>query len=153
MAQVTTPEQRAYMREYHRRRKAAGYKRIYTPEQYARHKERGKKWRAGSKERTKGRTQVAWRRYMYKLEPETYDALFAKQDGMCALLCGRPIECVDHDHHCCSGAKSCGKCVRGLLCKRCNAAIGSLNEDFELLLRAAKYLVEARINAVTSDSE
>jgi hypothetical protein len=31
---------------------------------------------------------------------------------------------VEHDHKCCPGSKSCGKCVRGAVCNRCNTAIG-----------------------------
>lgn len=31
---------------------------------------------------------------------------------------------IDHDHRCCPGANSCGKCVRGLICIKCNTTIG-----------------------------
>src|SRR4029077_2130187 len=31
---------------------------------------------------------------------------------------------VDHDHNCCPGAHSCGKCIRGILCGTCNSALG-----------------------------
>ena len=34
--------------------------------------------------------------------------------------------CVDHDHGCCPGMLSCGKCVLGYLCWRCNSAEGQL---------------------------
>lgn len=40
---------------------------------------------------------------------------------------------IDHDHTCCSGQKSCGKCVRGILCNRCNQVLGMLDEDPRLL--------------------
>lgn len=33
---------------------------------------------------------------------------------------------VDHDHGCCPGEKSCGQCVRGLVCNRCNMQIGQV---------------------------
>ena len=48
---------------------------------------------------------------------------------------------VDHDHRCCPGSHSrCGRCIRALLCNRCNAAIGLLEESSELAGRLAAYL-------------
>lgn len=73
----------------------------------------------------------------YGITPGDYDQLLAEQDGVCAI-CAQPesiegrVLAVDHDHQ--SGA------VRGLLCGRCNRAIGLLLDDPELLTRAANYL-------------
>ena len=39
---------------------------------------------------------------------------------------------VDHDHE--------TRAIRGLLCFRCNNAIGDFREEYELFLRAANYL-------------
>lgn len=47
---------------------------------------------------------------------------------------------VDHDHLCCPGQKSCGKCVRGFLCPNCNTAIGFMKDDPDRLAAAADYL-------------
>lgn len=47
---------------------------------------------------------------------------------------------IDHDHSCCPGKTSCGKCVRGGLCGECNMAIGALGDTPEGVLRAVKYL-------------
>lgn len=47
---------------------------------------------------------------------------------------------VDHDHSCCPGATSCGRCVRGFLCPGCNTALGMMGDDSARLLAAARYL-------------
>jgi recombination endonuclease VII len=49
---------------------------------------------------------------------------------------------IDHDHGCCQERnRSCGKCVRGLLCHRCNIALGYVEAYREL---ADAYLVAAQ---------
>lgn len=48
---------------------------------------------------------------------------------------------VDHDHACCPGKKSCGACVRGVLCGGCNRALAHLGDDPRRLVRLADYLL------------
>lgn len=52
----------------------------------------------------------------------------------------RPISAIDHDHKCCPGSVSCGECLRGVLCRRCNVAIGYLKDSPEYSAAAAAYL-------------
>lgn len=58
---------------------------------------------------------------------------------------------LDHDHKCCPsqaprvpvadrGARLCGKCLRGLLCVACNAALGQLAESPDRFQSAMDYL-------------
>ncbi|MEV4846129.1 endonuclease domain-containing protein [Micromonospora matsumotoense] len=47
---------------------------------------------------------------------------------------------VDHDHDCCPGEYSCGRCVRGLLCNRCNTAAGMLCDQSQVAQALAAYL-------------
>jgi hypothetical protein len=82
----------------------------------------------------------------YGLSIEQYEELLRKQNGVCAI-CGKPESTkkrlsIDHDHSCCPGLKSCGKCIRGLLCFRCNAGLGNLDDSIRRLERALKYLRE-----------
>ena len=77
-----------------------------------------------------------------------YDILFKEQNGVCAI-CKKPelvrnYLSVDHDHRCCNFKKGCGMCVRGLLCSRCNMALGLLNDDILILENSIKYLSKTR---------
>lgn len=47
---------------------------------------------------------------------------------------------VDHDHSCCAGRKTCGKCIRGVLCSNCNHAEGQLKSNPELALKLYEYM-------------
>ena len=47
---------------------------------------------------------------------------------------------IDHDHACCPGIGSCGRCIRGLLCAACNTSLGGFRDDPKLLRKAADYL-------------
>ena len=66
---------------------------------------------------------------VYNLLDGKYEELVATQQGKCAICDKSQIDLkralnVDHDHNCCPGPKSCGKCIRGLLCNRCNMFLG-----------------------------
>lgn len=100
---------------------------------------------ARDRERDRLRHPDRWIREHYNLTREQWNALLAAQGGGCAI-CGTTVPKgigrfhVDHDHACCPGKKSCGKCVRGLLCNRCNPLLGYVNDDPALLRKAAAYL-------------
>lgn len=80
----------------------------------------------------------------YRLRRDQYDILLASQDGVCAGCSGPNTDKrgwqVDHDHSCCSGIKSCGKCVRGILCRACNTVLGQVQDDITRLVALANYL-------------
>ncbi len=71
---------------------------------------------------------------------EAYDQQVGLQDGRCAI-CKEVCENlhIDHDHGCCV-EYSCGQCLRGLLCSKCNQGIGLLQNNVENLKSAILYL-------------
>jgi Recombination endonuclease VII len=79
-------------------------------------------------------------KFVYGISPEEYDAMLARQDGVCAICRNKPDKdkplCVDHCH-------VTGE-VRGLLCHRCNSALGFFREDSGILSTAIAYLQAAR---------
>ncbi|WP_405540479.1 endonuclease VII domain-containing protein [Streptomyces sp. NBC_00075] len=60
----------------------------------------------------------------YNVTSEFIDLLLLRQQGKCAVCRGFPPEGktlhIDHDHGCCPGRRSCGRCVRALVCANCN---------------------------------
>lgn len=98
-------------------------------------RERRKKW---SPER-KAAEVHRQRRYQYKakygITIEDYEALFVQQGGQCALCPSKPNQrrlAVDHCH-------DTGR-VRGLLCIKCNHALGVLGDTPEGITSALTYL-------------
>jgi hypothetical protein len=79
----------------------------------------------------------------YSISAEDYAAILAAQGGGCAI-CGRTLTrrnyCVDHDHSCCSGPTSCGRCVRGLICSTDNKYLGYIRDNPDAARRMASYL-------------
>lgn len=91
----------------------------------------------------------SWIRARYNISVEQYEAMLIAQGYRCAID-GCELEnrdergeylCVDHDHSCCPGDRSCGRCVRALLCSRHNMNVGIVEHmDMPALLKyLAKY--------------
>lgn len=74
---------------------------------------------------------------------EQYNNLLVQQNNRCAICKeeGKALS-VDHDHSCCPGEESCGKCVRGLLCNRCHSMLEYANYDPEILRKWAEFIEE-----------
>lgn len=76
------------------------------------------------------RAEIARKRKLRKfnLTEEDYAALLDAFGEKCGICGEEPkdgeVLAIDHDHSCCAGSKSCGQCVRGLLCLICNLRYG-----------------------------
>lgn len=85
----------------------------------------------------------------YGVTYEQVAELRRRQGGRCGLCAAhendlrQPLH-VDHDHSHCSSTQGCPKCVRGLLCQACNAAIGLMDDSPERLIDAATYIQNFR---------
>ena len=78
-----------------------------------------------------------------------YNTLGVGQGWVCAICKGENPGGngrwhIDHDHACCprtnAWLKSCGECVRGLLCAPCNMGLGMFKDSLERLTAATAYL-------------
>ncbi len=83
-----------------------------------------------------------WLKSNYNLTLEQYDEMMAQQNGVCGICKKKDFRrlSIDHDRECCSGQKSCGKCVRGLLCSACNRSLGLLGDKLVSIMRVVDYL-------------
>jgi len=89
-----------------------------------------KEWNKKLKEKNPDYYQEKNLRNSYNLSLKDYNKMFEQQNGLCAI-CGLPESAkyrdkikklgVDHNHN--TGE------IRGLLCHKCNPAIGMLNVD------------------------
>lgn len=80
------------------------------------------------------RSRLGHLRRQYGISQEEYGTMFRQQNGACALCSNPPSSrrrlCVDHDH-------KTGR-TRGLLCIRCNTAVGYIESAW--FPRATEYL-------------
>lgn len=86
----------------------------------------------------------------FGLSIDAYYQLVMASGGICAI-CHRPENttdgngklrslALDHDRKCCPGNRACGKCLRGMICRKCNVAIGLLDDSPSRMVMAILYL-------------
>lgn len=109
---------------------------------YHKHKERVIKWHEDNKEQVRHTQRLAAVKRMYNLDADEYLGKILQQDNKCAI-CRKPESvvnrdgdvrplCVDHNH-------ATGR-VRDLLCNRCNAALGHVDDNISTLKAMVVYL-------------
>lgn len=114
-------------------------------------REAGKIWRENNKDKRKEylerykkenrdkfklNVRKARLKFDYGITLDEYNSILSSQNGRCAICKSLPSInrrlCVDHNHS--------NKKVRGLLCDRCNKALGLLHDDISSLKSAINYL-------------
>lgn len=81
--------------------------------------------------------------YRYNITIIQFWMILDEQEGKCKGCGTKPSEqdkplFIDHDHKCCpDNIKTCGGCIRALLCDDCNKALGNVKDSRETLLSLA----------------
>ena len=94
-------------------------------------------------------------KYRYGITEEDYEELLVKQKYSCKICGQKPDKCQTQPDKCQTQPDKCQtqpdkplyvdhchqtKTIRGLLCHKCNIALGHMNDNPEQLERAATYL-------------
>jgi hypothetical protein len=108
---------------------------------YKKHRERlllESKLRKNWRKKTPEQNFSTYLKSLYGITTERYNDILNSQNGKCAICKGDEVHrrhlSVDHCHE--TGQ------IRGLLCVRCNAAIGHFKDDSKILKHAIEYLEE-----------
>ncbi len=102
---------------------------IRMAEDPEREREYGRKWRRDNPDCARATA----RKHKYGITPEQFDAMFTAQGGCCKVCGDRPKTLsVDHCHNTLK--------VRGLLCHKCNSALGLMKHQTTILESAISYL-------------
>jgi len=76
----------------------------------------------------------------YNIPYSRYEQIKKEQKDSCAICSKKEKLLIDHDHSCCPGVGSCGRCVRGLVCFKCNVALGMVSDNKNILNSMILYL-------------
>lgn len=122
--------------------------RLNNPELIEKHRANGREWYGKNREKKQAQNK-RWKeqnserfrelnlKYRFGITLQDYENQLNSQDRKCAI-CEKPSEeleynmLIDHCHK--TGV------LRGLLCKKCNFAIGLLDDNVETLKKAIHYL-------------
>ena len=131
-AEKRKKQAKQYYKENHK--KIHKYQKQYREDNREQIRESGKQYRGTEKGRENARKASI--KYSYGLFYEEWLEMWESQNEKCAI-CGESFlspsnACIDHNHK--------TNEIRGLLCRKCNAAIGLLNDNPELLKKAIEYL-------------
>jgi len=133
-------QSRQFNKEYYRKYKEIINKkhRIYYCNNKNKVYEKQKEYRRNNKDIVKQRRRKNYLNSAYGLSTTELDNLLLAQNNRCAI-CNEPLDLqnsknvhIDHDH-------KTGK-IRGILCQKCNLAIGLLRDNPEYTKRATEYL-------------
>jgi hypothetical protein len=106
----------------------------------AKGREKAKAYRLNHPEEGRARYRIKH----YDLSPAEYDAMFLRQGGACAICKKAEWNSkgpyIDHDH-------VSGK-VRGILCHRCNTALGHVLDDPIIAQAMTDYLKKYRVELI-----
>jgi len=110
------------------------YRSNLTPEKKLKIRAHGRAYKKSEKGKIKWRDSSY--RKKYGISISQVESMIASQDGKCAICKTKPegVLFVDHRH-------SDGK-VRGMLCFKCNTALGGFGDSISRLSSAIKYLEE-----------
>lgn len=95
---------------------------------------------------------------MYQMTEDDYNNLILYQHGLCEF-CHESLPnysgcAIDHDHACCPGRKTCGKCIRAVLHRDCNRELGYYERILAsgVLEKSIDYLERKKLNGMVEYS-
>lgn len=110
------------------------------PENAEKNRRRASQWKTANPERARLNKRRRDLRARYGMTLESWQELFQQQGSQCAICRSpSPGKRTWHTDHCHATGK-----VRGVLCQRCNTALGQVRDDVDILRRAADYLEHHR---------
>lgn len=103
---------------------------------------KNKKWFKENKKKAQAFSLKSKLKNRYNMTVEQYHTLLINQDGRCKICSKRQARrslAVDHCHS--------TNVVRGLLCDKCNMALGLIHDNLDILDGMKQYLISSRVKS------